>query len=146
MSALPRNYTIMLVANIAKQCFKLFKILLLSLCFWEFQVRFKMFRMFFSFFRFRESNLNSGTELNINCQAKTWGGSKVTLKAVSHDFTYQECLYTSASESPEGKIRMSTPLAMPILKITLTETFAALFPMMKTSDHFYTLFITIISS
>lgn len=76
----------------------------------------------FSFFTFRGSNLNSRTELNIR------GGSEVTLKAVSRDFTYQERFYTSASESPEGKIRTSTPLAMPILKITVTETFWLCFP------------------
>lgn len=75
-----------------------------------------------SFIRPRGRNLNSGTELNIR------GGSEVTLKAVSHDFAYQERFYTSASESPDGKIRMSTPLAMPILKITLRETFWLCFP------------------
>lgn len=51
MSALPRNYTIMFrihdnkVDNIAKHCFKRFKMLLLSLCFGEFQIRFNKHRV-----------------------------------------------------------------------------------------------------
>lgn len=95
-------------------------------------------QLFVFSFRFRGSNLNSRTELNIR------GSSEVTLKAVSHDFTYQERFYTSASESPAGKIRMS--LSMPILKITLRETFCLCFPWLETNDHFYTLYITVISS